>query len=957
MAPGAEKDVVGRGPELAAVRTALLEAEQGSSRALVVTGGTGVGKTALVEAALAEQQTTVVLAGLCLPLQQLSVPLLPLRSALRAAAPPGHEACLATMETTDQAPRALDSYLDDLTAAGPVVLVVDDLQWADRSTLDLLLYLVAGPADRPLCLVLVARDDVLPDGHPLHGWLADVLRLPRVRRLRLGPLDRGSTETQIAAVLGGVPHQSLVDDVFARAGGNPYATHLMVRGLPLTARALPGDLPADLTAAVKRDWHQLGETARNVTGLVAVAGGPVAIDVLVAVAGDLRIDGVLPALEEAVVRRVLRLEDPDRYWFHHPLQAEVLEADLAAARRRAWHEAYARVLESGTTRAETSLSTAMALSDHHDRAGNAAAAYSWAMRSWEAAGAARGSPELRRLLRRAIELRPRVPEAAESPEELLELLRATAEAAGAFDEQLVAVDFLLESVDEQELPLLAGWLRVQRSRLQTLTGAGTPTPADARVAVELTAAVPTSWQHAYALAEQARTAAWAADPAADEHARRAVDVARADGHPGALAFALSTRAMASLMQGDPAAVPSYVQEASSVALQAHDWHGFVYATSWEINAALPAASEAVAELLRRRREALTAADAPHVFVAMLAGYEAEARLLIGDWRACRDLLRISQGSDLGAFVDIRTRLTAALLDALQGRTTQAEMQIERATELLTGTGGRASLPLPTVRTLVALADGRPDQAVQAALDGARAPGVPPHLGEWLLPLAARALADLSESNGAGRSMDEDVDALVREFPQILPDSGLDDAQVQAMQAWYDAEVARTRRSGDSGPQWWDVAEASEASRLPWVAVYAWWRAAESLLSQGPTQRRSGIDAWRRADTMARDLDATPILDEIATLGRIARVERPRDVAEPEAAADALPGLTRREREILAHVVAGSTYADIAAALVISEKTVSSHVSNLLRKTGTSGRVELSRLVTRLSGPGGPGASG
>ena len=70
-----------------------------------------------------------------------------------------------------------------------------------------------------------------------------------------------------------------------------------------------------------------------------------------------------------------------------------------------------------------------------------------------------------------------------------------------------------------------------------------------------------------------------------------------------------------------------------------------------------------------------------------------------------------------------------------------------------------------------------------------------------------------------------------------------------------------------------MAEASEGARLPWVAVYAWWRAAEALLSQGPTQRRSGIDAWRRAEVMARDLEATPILDEIVTLGRIARVER------------------------------------------------------------------------------------
>jgi DNA-binding NarL/FixJ family response regulator len=65
----------------------------------------------------------------------------------------------------------------------------------------------------------------------------------------------------------------------------------------------------------------------------------------------------------------------------------------------------------------------------------------------------------------------------------------------------------------------------------------------------------------------------------------------------------------------------------------------------------------------------------------------------------------------------------------------------------------------------------------------------------------------------------------------------------------------------------------------------------------------------------------------------------------------LPGLTNREQEVLAHVVAGRTYAEIARALVISEKTVSVHVSNLLRKTGTSSRLELARLAGRTDARG------
>ncbi|KGN41621.1 helix-turn-helix transcriptional regulator [Knoellia aerolata] len=955
MASGNERHVVGREAELTALTTCLQHAAEGHSRTLVVTGTPGIGKTSLVRQSIAEAADRfLVLSGTCLPLQSLSVPLQPLRSALRESPAPDRGGYLASMEVVDQAPRALDAYVDDVCATTPVVLFVDDIHWADQSTLDVLLYLAAGPSNRALALVVAARDDVLPDGHPLHRWLADVQRLPGVDTVHVGPLDRHGTEQQLMSLMGVAPHQSLVDDVFDKGGGVPYCTSLLVRGVPTDARGLPDRPSADLKAAVKRDWHELSESARNVTSLVAAAGGPVTAGLLLAVADDLGVGEVVPSLEEAVARRVLRLEEPAGYWFHHPLQAEVLDADLGATRSRLWHAAYARQLEA-TVGEEPSLSTAMALSDHHQQAGNEPAAYAWAMRAWQVAGATRASPELRRLLRRAIGLRPGVQQAAESREDLLELLRSTAEDAGAFGDQLEAVDALLAGVDEQAQPLEAGWLHVQRSRLHTLTGAGTPSPAEARTAVELTRSDPSSWQHAFAEAELARTMVWAAEPGADEHARRALTIARDCGSSRALAFALCASAMVALVRGSPVTATRHAREAGRVALEAGDWHGFEHAVTWQVNAARPPVGEAVADALRGARHELTAAGAPHVFVAMTASLEAEQRLLMGDWECSRDLLRISLGSsDPGPFVDIRSRLSAAMLDAFQGRPRQAAMQLERATELLAGPGAHPNVAVATASALVALASGDPANAVRAAVAGARAPGAAPHLCEWLVPLAARALADLAEAGrlpGEGGAEPRDIDDLVREFPTIVVDLGEnleEQPQLRAMQDWYDAEVARARASADTGDRWWDVAESCEAAVQPWVAVYAWWRAAESLLAQGPTQRRRGIEAWRRAEHLARHLDARSILDEVATLGRIARVPRSPRTSTSADVAVPLPGLTTREREILAHVVEGSTYSEIAASLVISEKTVSSHVSSLLRKTGTANRVELSRLVTRLS---------
>ena len=120
-------------------------------------------------------------------------------------------------------------------------------------------------------------------------------------------------------------------------------------------------------------------------------------------------------------------------------------------------------------------------------------------------------------------------------------------------------------------------------------------------------------------------------------------------------------------------------------------------------------------------------------------------------------------------------------------------------------------------------------------------------------------------------------------------------------------------------------------------------------------------ALRRAHELATGLGAAPLLGRVEALARGARVSlqlvprqpgrRPGDPAVGEGAVGgtaALPGLTPREREVLAHVVAGRTYGEIARALVISEKTVSVHISNLLRKTGAANRVDLAALVARLS---------
>jgi hypothetical protein len=274
----------------------------------------------------------------CLPLASLAVPFLPLATALRSWGASRDVPVPVLGGSGEEGPAGFDVWLDEACRQRPLVLVVDDLQWADQSSLDVLMYVLAGLAARRLAVLTTVRAG--EEGGPLRRWLADVRRFPGVGELTLGRLDRVATGEQIAALLGGPPHQSLIDDVYARTHGNAYLTKLLVRGLSQNARSLPAGLPTDLREAAARAWLGLSGKTRELTRLVAVAGRPQHADDMVEIAATTgRGDDVVPQLREAVDAGVLEVLDDDTYWFVHPLLAEVLEHGLLPEERRAAHAA------------------------------------------------------------------------------------------------------------------------------------------------------------------------------------------------------------------------------------------------------------------------------------------------------------------------------------------------------------------------------------------------------------------------------------------------------------------------------------------------------------------------------------------------------------------------------------------------------------------------------------------
>ena len=293
-----------------------------------------------------------------------------------------------------------------------------------------------------------------------------------------------------------------------------------------------------------------------------------------------------------------------------------------------------------------------------------------------------------------------------------------------------------------------------------------------------------------------------------------------------------------------------------------------------------------------------------------------------------------------------------MLAMRQGRRSEAESHLARAEGLYGDAPGLLFYGLDAVRAELALAVGDTERTVAVAMAGVErgshaepCRAADPAGGEGPGGRSAGTPGP-RRGTGAGRGAPHDLRA---RYPRVVAEGEPGPAypvQVRAMQAWYEAEVARGLAHRAAGTAWQHAAQACADGDLAWDEAYAWWRAAEALAKDRAT-RDAAASTLRRAHQLAMDLHAAPLVTEIQALAQSARVSVAAIQDSRPAEAATMPGLTPREREILAYIVAGRTYSEIARELVLSEKTVSVHVSNLLHKTGTANRVELAQLARRV----------
>lgn len=991
---------VGRADELAVLVDALTRAADHEPQALLIGGEAGVGKTRLTEEFLSEadRRGAVVAVGGCVEIGAEGLPFAPFSTALRtllrrlpeelATAAAGQEDELARilpeLGETPRGPHDEEStarlfeltarMLERLAADRTVVLVLEDLHWADTSTRHLLAYLVRTLASGRLVVVATYRADDIHRRHPLRPLLAELDRLRTVRRIELPRFNRAEVRRQLAGILASQPEESFVDSVFDRSDGNAFFVEELVASHESGCRT---GLTESLRDLLLVRVEVLPDAAQRVVRVVAEGGSTIEYPLLRAVAG-LGEDELIEALRAAVGANILlATSDGDGYRFRHSLVREAVSDDLLPGERARVNRRYAEAVEADETlvRAEERV---IRLANYWYAANNPAKALPAVLAASVTARRRHAYSEQLSLLERALDLWESTPEdvrdalrpadytdvyppcgcdPATTPLQRLDLFAEATVAArfgGERERALKLTKLALRMLDEDGAdgpdPLRAAWFWTERSRLIASLGRGDGWEEIA-TAQELVKGLPPSQVHADVLV---RAAGWGMlhNPCPDNMAaaERAVEYARM---VGAEETELNARITVGSMLGDSGDPDAGFAELHAVLERATELGLTVLAGRVHINLS------SQLEGIGRSREAVELAEQGAELVsrsrlldteAWVCGNMAESLYSLGRWDeaecAARRTLRVGQSAAPRGAAAARL----AYLALARGELTEAAQQLASAHAHFGTHDSQPQHRLPLYRLAIGIAEGEGRIAdVRAETAEALAYGFPlgQHRYAWPLLLAsASAEADARGLPAADSGRSAALEAL-RAAARSLPTQ----APVWTAHAEYlRAELLRAE-DRDTLADWTAVEAAVRPLERPYLLARARHRLAEALLASGG-DRESAAALLRDAHATAERLGSRRLREDLALLAQRARLplapEDPRP--DPRAqAADPLEalGLTSRERDVLRLVAAGSTNRQIAEELFISPKTASVHVSNILAKLGVAGRGEAAALAHRL----------
>ncbi len=372
--PDSGQTLIGRESELAEIAAALGVGAPAGHRAVLLAGDAGVGKTRLLTELrdIAVGSGWQVVAGHCLDFGDSALPYLPFSEVLgrlASSAPDVLDDVAATrpalrvlqpgrrtMQAADPVKAgdgaaavgrgdlfdAVHLLLDRVAAAAPVLLVIEDVHWADTSTRDLIRFLFSRPFANQVAIVASYRSDDLHRRHPLRQASAEWGRMPGVVRMQLDPLGPGDVRSLVHQLHPQPMRESEMAGIVARAEGNAFFVEELVGAAAAAGSAVPDDLADLLLVRVDR----LSGPAQQVVRAASVSGRRVAHELIAAVTG-VAPDVLEAALREAVELHILVPTGNDSYRFRHALLAEAVYGDLLPGERVRMHAAYVAALASG----------------------------------------------------------------------------------------------------------------------------------------------------------------------------------------------------------------------------------------------------------------------------------------------------------------------------------------------------------------------------------------------------------------------------------------------------------------------------------------------------------------------------------------------------------------------------------------------------------------------------------
>jgi DNA-binding CsgD family transcriptional regulator/tetratricopeptide (TPR) repeat protein len=965
---------------MATLTAALDAARQGRMAALFLTGEAGVGKTRLVQELVARATAAgaTALVGGATDIAE-SPPFWPVVSALRTVLRSEDGASLRRQ----LAPWA--DQLDELVAPGPaaladpparmqtlellhrvvlrlaersaVVLVVEDLHWADRSTLDLLAYLVANLSDERMLIVASHRTGGASDGSVARGMINELSRHRQVRCLEVAPLRRAAVARLVESAAPG--RADLAELVWKRSAGNAFIAEETLRA------ALGGDpdaLSMTLRELVLSHIGRLTPPALRVVRAVAICDGPLPHALLAAVLEDAGPE-LLGSLREAVDAGVV-VVDPatNGYRLRHGLLTDVVIGELLPGERIDLHRRYAVAMEGSGALELPGIDARRA--HHWYGAGDMDRAAVAAVAAAEAAGRVRGYAEAHRHWLRAARLARVLPDPPVPRAACLAQAAEAAHLAGDADQAVALLVEQIDMVDDADGRNLA-LLHARTGQYLVAAGRGTEAALAFGRAIAALPATGAERDRAEVLGGHA-AALWSAGDfaAARAAAEGALALARDAGLVVEEARALATLGFSLAYLEDTAAGERALVASLEAAERAADpvEIGRAYRSLAELLCGPVNELDRGIDAARRGAVRIQELGLARSVGAGLLAVGANGLFRAGRWDEAEALVAEAWDLQPTGAEALELRLARARLDTGRARFDAAEDDLEAVAALAAAsTGPRYRVPMLTLRAGLAMWRGRPDLAldhVEAGLDVVEDGSDDVWLVAPLLWHGARARAELTRlgvgrrETGLDARLARHVDALKEQAATSAP-AVRDTVVLFARQC----EAEQGRAESRSDPRLWaEIAVAWDMRRQPYPAAYAHLRHAEAQFALR-SRSAEATDALVSAERIARRLGATPFLAEITELAHRARVRFDTPVPAPRRAPEAVPvpspapvdelaTLTARELEVLIELADGHTNKEVAQRLFISEKTVGAHVGRIYAKLGVRSRVQASSVLFR-----------